>query len=77
MPKDTLQLETYQHALEITRIGNRAVRNAQQQNREAGVANVYGRPDGTLYWELPNGEITFEDPYRPGGPLASSDGFQE
>lgn len=69
MPKTSLQLETYQHALEITRIGNRAVRDAQRKGREAGVANVYARPDGTLYWELPNGEVTFEDPYREGGPL--------
>lgn len=66
----TFQADTYHRLLEALRIGNLAVRKAQRKNREAGIANVYARPDGTPYWELPNGEITFEDPYRPGGPLA-------
>lgn len=58
-----LKPETYRNALRFLRIGNNAVRRAQQESRDMGVANVYSHMDGTLYWELPDGTITYEDPY--------------
>ena len=57
------ELELYRRHVEFTRIGNEAVRKAQQESRDMGVANVYSHR-GRLYWELPNGELTFEDPYK-------------
>jgi len=44
---------------EITQIGNRAVRKAQEENRRLGISNVYSKR-GYLYYQLPNGEITTE-----------------
>lgn len=55
-------IETYRRAVELQRIGNRAVRKAQEESRRLGVPNVYSR-NGTLYYELPNGEITTKDPF--------------
>ena len=55
------RIETYRRAAELQRIGNRAVRAAQEESRRLGVPNVYSR-DGILYFELPNGEITQKDP---------------
>ncbi len=57
----TLAPEIYQHALEFLRIGNEAVRKAREENRRLGIPNVFA-VNGHLCWELPNGEITFEDP---------------
>ena len=47
---------------ELTRIGNRGVRAAQEENRRLGIPNVYSI-NGILYWELPNGELSRTDPY--------------
>ena len=41
--------------------GNRAVKKAQEENRKKGIPNVYDI-NGHLYYELPNGELTKEDP---------------
>lgn len=54
-------IETYRLAVELQRIGNRAVRRAQEENRRLGIPNVYSK-DGKLYFELPTGEITEKDP---------------
>jgi hypothetical protein len=43
------------------RIGNDAVREARAENRRLGIPNVFS-VDGLLCRELPDGEITFEDP---------------
>ncbi len=56
-----LNIETYIKGIEIKRIGNRAVRKAQEENRRKGIPNVYSR-NGKLYYELPDGELTREDP---------------
>ncbi|MEM1128071.1 MAG: hypothetical protein AAGI71_15605 [Bacteroidota bacterium] len=60
-----LSLETYQEAAELRRLGNRAVRKAQAENRRRGIANVYSH-EGRLYFELPGGEITEQDPLEKG-----------
>ena len=62
-PGKNLDSEIYRNALEITALGNRAVRAAQRESLERGIANVYSR-NGRLYWELPNGDVTFEPPER-------------
>ncbi len=56
-----LSLETYLEHVEFTRIGNKAARAAQRENRELGIPNVYAL-NGRMYWQMPNGEITCEDP---------------
>ena len=63
MQRDDLNLETYKWAREILRIGNRAVKKAQEENRKKGIPNVYDI-NGHLYYELPNGELTKEDPMQ-------------
>ena len=61
MRQDDLSLETHKWAREMLRIGNRAVKRAQEENRKKGIPNVYDF-NGHLYYELPNGELTKEDP---------------
>lgn len=46
----------------ITRIGDRAVRKAQENNKRKGIPNVYCI-DGEIVYELPNGTITNKSPF--------------
>jgi hypothetical protein len=63
MPQDKLDsIDIHKQTLELLRIGNRAVKRAQEENRKKGIPNVYDF-NGHLYYELPNGELTREDPY--------------
>jgi hypothetical protein len=57
-----LDIEIFREALEIQRIGNRAVQIAQAENRKLGIPNVYYF-NGPLYYELSNGELSLTDPY--------------
>ncbi len=59
---EPLGLETYQRAFEYLRIGSDAVQKAQEENRRLGIPNAFSR-NGRIYYELPNGEITQEDPF--------------
>ena len=63
MQHDDLNLETYKWAHETLQIANRAAKKAQEENREKGIPNVYDI-NGHLYYELPNGELTKEDPMK-------------
>lgn len=63
MRQDDLSLETYKQAREFLRIGNRAVKKAQEENRKKGIPNVYDINEH-LYYELPNGELTKEEPMQ-------------
>ncbi len=56
-------LDLYQFASEVIRIGNRAVKKAQEENKKLGLPNVFTK-NGKLYYELPNGEITSESPLK-------------
>ncbi len=58
-----LPIEIYRNAAELQRIGNRAVREAQEESRRMGVPNVYSL-NGKVYYELPNGEITDKNPFK-------------
>ena len=62
MCQDELSLETYKQARKFLQIANRAAKKAQEENRKKGIPNVYDF-NGHLYYELPNGELTKEDPY--------------
>ena len=44
-------------AKELLRLGNLAVKKAQENNRKNGIPNVYCI-NGKLIFELPNGELT-------------------
>lgn len=56
-----MKKETYKELLEVTRIGNRAVKKAQEENRAKGLPNVFAR-NKILYFELPDGTITTKNP---------------
>ena len=54
--------KAYEFLFEMLRIGNRAVKKAQDRNRKKGIANVYAR-NGKAIFELPNGKITTTSPF--------------
>ena len=54
--KDKISSETYQRAAEFVRIGNRGVRQAQEENHRLGLPNIYWR-NGKIIYEMPDGEI--------------------
>jgi hypothetical protein len=49
----------------IQTIGNNAVREAQRKSLENGIPNVYSK-NGVLYFQLPDGTITMDNPYEKG-----------
>ncbi len=49
----------------IQQIGNDAVRAAQKQNLENGIPNIYSK-NGVLYFQLPDGTITMDNPFEKG-----------
>lgn len=49
----------------IQAIGNNAVRKAQKKSLENGVPNVYSK-NGVIYYQLPDGTITMDDPFAKG-----------
>ncbi len=60
-----MRKEGYQMLIKIARIGNRAVKKAQEENRQRGLPNVYSK-NKRLYYELPDGTITMENPFKKG-----------
>lgn len=54
--------EILKEIMELKRIGTQSARQAQEENRRLGIPNAYSR-NGTLYFELPDGMITQEDPF--------------
>lgn len=48
-------------AKEILKIASKAVKQAQKRSLENGVANVYSK-NGSIYFQLPDGTITQEQP---------------
>ena len=51
----------YELLIQTTCLGTSAVVQAQKENLEQGLPNVYSK-DGNLYFQLPNGSITMEMP---------------
>ncbi len=41
----------------LLKIGNRAIKKAQENNRKKGIPNVYSI-NGKIVFQLPNGDIT-------------------
>lgn len=64
MASTSIPVETYEKFQEFLRIANHAAQETQEENRRLGIPNVYSI-NGILYYELPNGELSREDPYRP------------
>lgn len=56
-----LDIASFTRLDRILRIGRQATLKAQEESRQMGVPNVYSI-DGQLYYELPDGELTTEDP---------------
>jgi len=56
-----IDIEVYRQAAQMLLIGSQAVRKAQEESRRLGVPNVYCH-NGILFYELPNGALTMEDP---------------
>ena len=46
----------------MTRIATKAVRDAQEENRRKGIANVYIL-NGKVVWQLPDGTIATKCPW--------------
>jgi hypothetical protein len=51
----------FEFTARLTKVGNRAVRKAQEENRRLGIPNVYAK-QGRIYYQLPDGTITVEKP---------------
>ena len=49
----------------IQQIGNDAVHEAQRKNIENGIPNSYSK-NGVLYFQLPDGTITMDNPFESG-----------
>ncbi len=57
MLKSTISPESLRRGEELFRIGQLAVKEAQEENRRLGIPNVYSI-NGTLYYELRNGDLS-------------------
>lgn len=60
MKKPKLSRETYEQTMEIVRIGNAAVREAQAENHRLGLPNIYSR-NGKIIYEMPDGTIIVKE----------------
>ncbi len=58
--KNKISRETYERMAEFVRIGNRAVREAQEENHRLGLPNIYSR-NGKIIYEMPDGEIIVKE----------------
>jgi len=55
-------LNLYLKGFEIESIGNRAILQVQQENRELGIPLVYS-VNGKIFYELADGTITTNSPF--------------
>ena len=53
--------QSYESLIKATKIGNRAVKKAQDENHKKGLPNVYSK-NKRLYYELPDGTISMQNP---------------
>ncbi|MGI8849339.1 MAG: hypothetical protein ACR2HT_04145 [Pyrinomonadaceae bacterium] len=58
--KSKISSETYKRMAEFIRIGNRAVRQAQEENHPLGLPNINSR-NGKIIYEMPDGEIIVKE----------------
>ncbi|MCC5934635.1 MAG: hypothetical protein LAT75_13605 [Candidatus Cyclonatronum sp.] len=66
------KIDSSELAILLTRLGNRAVRKAQEENRRLGIPNVYSK-NGQIYYQLPDGEVTSKRPAIMSSPKASEE----
>jgi hypothetical protein len=70
-----IDLELFRVAAEWSRIASNATHAAIEENRRLGIPNAYSI-NGHIYYELPNGELTLEEPEcfkRPGHVASAGD----
>jgi len=60
MKKAKLSRKTYEQTMDVIRIGNRAVREAQAENHRLGLPNIYSR-NGKIVYEMPDGKIIVKE----------------
>jgi|AntRauTorckE6833_2_1112554.scaffolds.fasta_scaffold27964_3 hypothetical protein len=60
---DKKEQNIFELTAEITKIGNRAVKKVQEENRRLGIPNVYAKR-GIIYYQLPDGKITTKKPKK-------------
>ncbi len=60
MKAKNLSQKTYEQAADVVRVGNNAVRKAQEENHRLGLPNVYSR-NGKLIFEMPDGQIIVKE----------------
>ena len=53
--------EIYESFLKMTKIFQKAIKDAQKRHRELGLPSVYSK-NGKTVWELPDGTYTFIRP---------------
>ena len=63
--RTVLDSVTYTRIDEFLRVATSAVAKAQDDSRQHGVPNVYSI-NGRIYFELPSGELSADDPYPNG-----------
>ena len=51
----------YELLIQTTSLGTAAITQAQEENRQKGLPNVYSK-DGKIYFQLPDGSITMNPP---------------
>ncbi len=56
-----MKKEDYELLLKVTKIGTRAVKKAQEENRKKGLPSVYSK-NKKIYYELPDGTMTVNAP---------------
>ncbi len=61
--KNMDDLEVLQIGVEIEKIGNEAIKNVKQENKEMGIPLVFSR-NGEIFYELSDGRITKKSPFR-------------
>jgi hypothetical protein len=55
--------EIRKEVLFFKQVGNEAIHEAIENNRKKGIPNAFSR-NGKLYWEMPDGKITDENPVK-------------
>ena len=60
--EDKLPSELFENALSLQEIGNAAVHHALEENKRKNIPSVFSH-DGVIYFKMPNGEITRQNPF--------------
>lgn len=61
--KNFEDLNLYLKGFEIASIGNKAIKQVQEENKKKGIPLVYS-VDGKIFYELADGTITTSSPFK-------------